>query len=396
MKRIALGLFMGGMALCAANAAEVRAVASKGYVDTVVGSLSELATSDKRNLVAAINELFSGFGSFELLSNKTPTIDENSTAVQYPSAKAVYDTAIVPLANKEDKSNKTQTIDENSTAVQYPSAKAVYDTAIVPLNNKEDKSNKTQTIDENSTAEQYPSAKAVWGKFDALDYTTAGNGPTEGLEIGNAYISRLDQVNGKIQATQQRWTDIFFPNTDGGGTIRDPGTFTGIEGRIPASAADIVGALMVLRGEIPSLDGVETTSNITQTVDERSTATQYPSAKAVYTAVNAKQDKSTADYQVGKADGTWQTLTADEIAALQSGVTTSTVSQVATNTTELGNKLNVDQGGENGHKVMVTDETGKIIPAPLEVCSDKRSKCVLTFGVRADGAVGYEWEVIAR
>lgn len=273
MKRIALGLFMGGMALCAANAAEVRAVASKGYVDTVVGSLSELATSDKRNLVAAINELFSGFGSFELLSNKTPTIDENSTAVQYPSAKA------------------------------------------------------------------------VWDKFDALDYTTSGNGPTEGLEIGHAYISRLDQVDGKIQATQQRWTDIIYANTDGD-TIRDLDSFTGIEGRIPVPAEDIVRALMVLRSEIPSLDGVETTSNMTQTVNASSTATQYPSAKAVHTAVNAK--------------------------------------------------LNVDQGGENGHKVMVTDETGKIIPAPLEACSDERSKCVLTFGVRADGAVGYEWEVIAR
>lgn len=323
MKRIALGLFMGGMALCAANAAEVRAVASKGYVDTVVGSLSTLKTSDKSNLVKAINELFSGFDSFELLSNKTPTIDENSTAVQYPSAKA------------------------------------------------------------------------VWDKFDALDYTTSGNGPTEGLEIGHAYISRLDQVDGKIQATQQRWTDIIYANTDGD-TIRDLDSFTGIEGRIPVPAEDIVRALMVLRSEIPSLDGVETTSNITQTVDERSTATQYPSAKAVYTAVNAKQDKSTEDYQVGKADGTWRTLTADEIAALQSGVKTSTVSQVATNTTELGNKLNVDQGEENGHKVMVTDETGKIIPAPLEACSDESSKCVLTFGVRADGAVGYEWEVIAR
>ncbi|MBE6460361.1 MAG: hypothetical protein E7007_00440 [Alphaproteobacteria bacterium] len=309
MKRIALGLFMGGMAVCAANAAEVRAVASKGYVDSIAGSLSRLDTSDKTSLVAAINELFSGFDAFELLSNKTQTIDENSTAVKYPSAKAVYDTAIVPLNNKEDKSNKTQTIDENSTEVQYPSA------------------------------------EAVWGKFDALDYTTAGTGPTEGLEIGHAYISRLDQVNGKIQATQQRWTDIIYANTDGD-TIRDLDSFTGIEGRIPASAEDIVRALMVLRSEIPSLDGVETTSNMTQTVNASSTATQYPSAKAVHTVVNAK--------------------------------------------------LNVDQGEENGHKVMVTDETGKIIAAPLEACSDESSKCVLTFGVRADGTVGYEWEVIAR
>lgn len=363
MKRIALGLFMGGMAVCAANAAEVRAVASKGYVDSIAGSLSELETRNQTSLVAAINELLSGFDSFdsfELLSNKTQTINADSTATQYPSAKAVYDTAIVPLNNKEDKSNKTQTIDADSTDVQYPSA------------------------------------AAVWDKFNALDYTTAGSGPTEGLEIGHAYISRLDQVDGKIQATQQSWTNIFDPTVDGGGLIRDPSTFTGIEGRIPASAEDIVGALMVLRGEIPSMEGVETTSNMTQTVNADSTATQYPSAAAVHTAVNAKQDKSTADYQVGTADGTWQTLTPAEQAALQSGVTTSTVSQVTSNTNELGNKVNVDQGEENKNKVMVTDEMGRVIPAPLEVCEDETSKCVLTFGKLPDGTVGFEWEVIAR
>lgn len=327
MKRIALGLFVGGMAVCAANAAEVRAVASKGYVDSIAGSLSDLGTRNQTSLVAAINELLSGFDSFdsfELLSNKTQTIDATSTDVQYPSAEA------------------------------------------------------------------------VWDKFDALDYTTAEDGPTEGLEIGYAYISRLDQENGKIRATQQSWTDIFYPNTDGGGEIRDPSTFIGIEGRIPASAADIVGALMVLRSEIPSMEGVETTSNMTQTVNADSTATQYPSAAAVHTAVNAKQDKSTADYQVGTADGTWQTLTPAEKAALQSGVTTSTVSQVTSNTNELGNKVNVDQGEENKHKVMVTDERGSVIPAPLEACTDETSKCVLTYGKLRDGTVGFEWEVIAR
>lgn len=347
MKRIALGLFLAGMAVGAADAADVRAVASKGYVDTVVGFLDGLQTRENSSVVSAINELVGRLGSFELLSNKTETIDSNSTDTQYPTAKAVYD------------------------AIQEVSYHEGTDIDI-------DDDNKI-----NAT-------------YESLNYTTSGNGPTEGLEIGYAYISRLDQINGKIQATQQGWTDIFVPHTDGGGTIRDPNTFTGIEGRIPASAADIVGALMVLRGEIPSLDGVETTSNMTQTVDANSTATQYPSAAAVHTAVDAKQDKSTADYQVGTADGTWQTLTTNEKAALQSGVTSNTVRQVADNTTELDKKVNVDQGEENKHKVMVTDKTGRVIPAPLEACSDERSKCVLTFGVRVDGTVGYEWEVIAR
>lgn len=315
MKRIALGLFLAGMAVGVANAVELRAVASKGYVDTIAGSLSLLSTRDKTSLVAAINELFSGFSSFELLSNKTQTINASSTATQYPSAKAVYD------------------------AIQEVSYHDGTDISI-------DDDNKI-----NAT-------------YESLNYTTSGNGPTEGLEIGYAYISRLDQVNGKIQATQQGWTDIFTQTSDNGGLIRDPNTFTGIEERIPASAGDIVRALLMVRGEIPSLDGVEA-------------------------AVDEKQDKSTADYQVGTADGTWRALTTAEKAALQSGVTRDTVSQVA-------NKVDLDQGPENKHKVMVTDETGKVIPAPLEACSDERSKCVLTFGVRADGTVGYEWEVIAR
>lgn len=351
MKRIALGLFLAGMAVGAANAVELRAVASKGYVDTIAGSLSLLSTRDKTSLVSAINELVGRLGSFELLSNKTTTIDSNSTDTQYPSAKAVYDTAIVPLANKEDKSNKTQTIDANSTTVQYPSAKAVYD-AIQEVSYHE------------GTDIDIDDDNKINATYESLNYTTSGNGPTEGLEIGYAYISRLDQVNGKIKATQQGWTDIFTQTSDNGGLIRDPNTFTGIEERIPASAGDIVRALLMVRGEIPSLDGVEA-------------------------AVDEKQDKSTDDYQVGAADGTWRTLTTAEKAALQSGVTSDTVGQVA-------NKVDLDQGPENKHKVMVTDETGKVIPAPLEACSDERSKCVLTFGVRADGTVGYEWEVIAR
>jgi hypothetical protein len=330
MKRIALGLFMGGMAVCAASAAEVRAVASKGYVDTVVGFLDGLQTRENSSVVSAINELVGRLGSFELSSNKTQTIDASSTATQYPSAKAVYDTAIVPLNNKEDKSNKTQTIDANSTEVEYPSA------------------------------------EAVWGKFDALDYNTAENGETEGLAIGNAYISQLEQIDGKIKATQKIWTKIYDSTTDGG-LIRDISTLNGSDGNVPAPARDIVGALMLLRSEISSSD-------------------------------NSKQDKSTEDYQVGMANGTWQTLTPAEKAALQSGVTGDTVrqvatntSQVATNTEELSKRVKVDQSSENKYRVMVTDETGKIIPAPLAECSDLTSKCVLTYG-----AEGYGWEVIAR
>ncbi len=51
-----------------------------------------------------------------------------------------------------------------------------------------------------------------------------------------------------------------------------------------------------------------------------------------------KQDKSTAAYQMGNASGGWTTMTAAQQSALNSGVTSTTVSQVATNTTNIGKK----------------------------------------------------------
>ncbi len=51
-----------------------------------------------------------------------------------------------------------------------------------------------------------------------------------------------------------------------------------------------------------------------------------------------KQPASNAAYQMGAANGTWQTMSAAQQNALNSGVTTSTVSQVATNTTDIAGK----------------------------------------------------------
>lgn len=62
------------------------------------------------------------------------------------------------------------------------------------------------------------------------------------------------------------------------------------------------------------------------------------SAAAANTAVAKKQDKSTAAYQMGNASGGWTAMTTAQQNALNSGVTSSTVSQVATNKTNIANK----------------------------------------------------------
>ena len=59
----------------------------------------------------------------ELETNKVTSISSSSTDVQYPSAKLVYN----QLALKEDVSNKVTSLSASSTDTEYPSAKAVYD-----------------------------------------------------------------------------------------------------------------------------------------------------------------------------------------------------------------------------------------------------------------------------
>lgn len=67
------------------------------------------------------------FEEIEVSSNKIDTISEESTEIQYPSAKAVYKLVNNSLTSAEKTSNKISAITNTSTDTQYPSAKAVYD-----------------------------------------------------------------------------------------------------------------------------------------------------------------------------------------------------------------------------------------------------------------------------
>ena len=61
-------------------------------------------------------------------------------------------------------------------------------------------------------------------------------------------------------------------------------------------------------------------------------------AAAAQTTANSKQPKSTAAYQMGNANGGWTAMTSVQQNALNSGVTSTTVTQVATNTTNIARK----------------------------------------------------------
>lgn len=78
---------LGGASASDEKVASQKAV--KDYVDSHAGGTPSFATitgqpTDNANLAAALNDK-------EDKSNKTQTIDGNSTTAEYPSAKAVWD-----------------------------------------------------------------------------------------------------------------------------------------------------------------------------------------------------------------------------------------------------------------------------------------------------------------
>ncbi len=123
-----------------------------------------------------------------------------------------------------------------------------------------------------------------------------------------------------------------------------------------ASASDVTaltGRVTTAEGDIDALESKvgDATAGLVKDVADLKTsvgtggsvATQIADALKNYTTttdmnteLGKKQDKSTADYALGTAGGGWKPLTDAEKAALQSGVSSTTVGQVATNATAIG------------------------------------------------------------
>lgn len=173
-----------------------------------ISEMSEEQTYDKEypNAEAVkdyVAEHSGGGENVEHTTNKVTEIDEESTDIQYPSAKCVYSVVdeIAAQVNSiaaavEYSSNKVTSITENSTNNQYPSAKCAYDN----LQLKENANNKVTEIDENSTDEQYPSAKCV---FDGI----------AGLASDLSQILEgVEYVSHKVTSISSSSTDIQYPS----------------------------------------------------------------------------------------------------------------------------------------------------------------------------------------
>ena len=94
---------------------------------------------------------------------------------------------------------------------------------------------------------------------------------------------------------------------------------------------------------------------------------------------NTKQAKSTDDYQIGNKSGTWTAMTTGQQNALNSGVTTATVAQVATNTTNIAKKQNsLTAKGNSARPVYATNGgveavTGISIPVGTSTATSSTS-----------------------
>ena len=219
------------------------------------------------------------------------------------------------VAGKEDSSNKVATVNSNSTDIEYPSAKAVYDS----LDTKESKSNKIETSINPSAASttKYPSEMAV------VSYVSS---------------SILQMANGKLSFDYQT-TSISYNATNYKKVFTNAAIDTNIKGIVfthPNSLDQVAlcsdGTIRTRSPENNSYGSweivSEKVSNKVATVNSNSTDIEYPSAKAVHDFVrtisqsNIKYNASTTTYDPSTREGVNTIYTR---VAIESGVTGVTI-----------------------------------------------------------------------
>lgn len=147
----------------------------------------------------AVWNILSNLSQYEQTVNKVTEIDENSTDEQYPTAKAVYDSAL-SVANQvakesEKKSNKVTILSEDNTDEQYLSAKAVYK-AVTDINttvdDKEDAANKITSITEDNINDtNFPTTQAVSDYISANTqtiYSSTTEPTSEDGKVGDLWV----------------------------------------------------------------------------------------------------------------------------------------------------------------------------------------------------------------
>ena len=217
---------------------------------------------------------------------------------------------------------------------------------------KEDTSNKlaqgsatTSVISSNATSDtKFPTAKAVVNYVTSQGYITSAALPT----VNDATLTI--QKNGST-------IDTFTANAASNKTINVT---------VPTTVSELTDSANYELKSNKAKQGNTSGSIFTQ----NSTDDEYPSAKAVYTALNAQstsagntyQPKSTAGYQMGKAGGGWETMSAAQQNALNSGIT-STTKVTHTANTAAGSATQPVYIASDGTATATTYELNATVPA---------------------------------
>lgn len=178
MKKLTAGIFATLLAVVSADSAYA-AIASSGYVDDKVGEVSQTVTTLSGTVsghTTSIGEIEDTMGTYGDIV--THNVAEFATAAEGDLATSAVQPA--DITNVERTTNKTQTVNAQSTETQYPSAKAVW-TAV-------------SSVDANASVE------ALKGRVDTLE--TASKTHATKTELSSGLAAKQDKLSQTGSASQ--------------------------------------------------------------------------------------------------------------------------------------------------------------------------------------------------
>ena len=150
-------------------------------------------------------------------------------------------------------------------------------------------------------------------------------------------------------------------------SVVNPVPSDGTTGQVLTKTADGIEWADAAAGDVTSVNGVQpvngdveiTGDNITATVgEEEATITQHLTTLKNDDAELGEQVQGLQQSIAGKQDA----LTAEQLAAANSGITSAKVASYDAYAGEISAKVNIDQGEENAGKVMTVGADGNVVP----------------------------------
>ena len=232
MKKLTAGIFATLLAVVSADSAYA-AIASSGYVDEKVGEVSQTVTTLSGTVSGHTTSIGEIEGTMETYGDiVTHNVAEFATAAEGDLAT----TAVQPsdITNVERTTNRTQTVNAQSTDTQYPSAKAVW--AAV------------SSVDANASVE------ALEGRVDTLETASATHATK--TELSSGLATKQDKLSQTGSASQP-----VYVNAEGevtaGNTI--PTVTTSITtGQTAAAQAGAVADALAAKADASDLDAYVT------------------------------------------------------------------------------------------------------------------------------------------